>query len=112
MDRRFAIIIGINNYNKSPLNYCVKDANDIAEILEKRCRFNKDDIFIITSSDTSPISDISGHFDQALSSINGGLKLNEDSIFFYFAGHGHYHFSQSALLFHDTYVEIAIIFER
>ena len=31
IDRRFAIIIGINDYDNSPLNYCVNDANAVAD---------------------------------------------------------------------------------
>jgi Caspase domain len=35
-----------------------------------------------------------------------------DSVFFYFAGHGEYHFDNSALQFHDNFVQIADIFSR
>ncbi len=112
IDRRFAIIIGINDYAYKPLTYCVKDALAVSNILESKCCFEKDDIFSITSDSTNPIKDISGHLDIALKQIAKVLKPQTDSVFFYFAGHGAYHFEQSCIHFHDSLVEISDIYKR
>ena len=84
IDRRFAIIIGINDYDKNPLKCCVKDALSVADILEKKCRFQNEDIFVIKSDLDNPIRDISGHFYEAIKKITKLLKPSIDSIFFYF----------------------------
>lgn len=111
-ERRFAIIIGINDYEVNPLSFCVNDAKSVAEILENKCRFNKEDIHLITSDKANSIKDISGHFNSSLKTIQKSLKPISDSIFFFFAGHGKYQFENSGLQFHDSFVEIASIFEK
>lgn len=112
IDRRFAIVIGINDYTVKPLEYCVNDALAVAKILEDKCSFKHEDIFPIISDSTKPTKDISGHLDNALKQIAKELKPQTDSVFFYFAGHGEYHFEKSGLQFHDNLVEIADIFSR
>lgn len=112
LDRRFAVIIGINDYDIKPLNYCVNDALAVASILEERCRFNKTDIYTITSDKNKPLKDISGHLESALKKIESVIKPEMDSIFFYFAGHGEYHFEKSGLKFQDSIIEIQSIFEK
>ncbi|MCB0501302.1 MAG: caspase family protein [Bacteroidetes bacterium] len=112
IDRRFAIVIGINDYEIKPLDFCVNDADSVADILEQKCYFKKDDIYKITSDKDNPIKDISGHLESALIEIEKHLIPNEDSIFFFFAGHGEYHFEKSGLQFHDSLTEIGHIFEK
>ena len=112
IDRRFAIIIGINDYEIKPLDFCVNDADSVADILEQKCSFGKNDIFKITSDKDNPTKDISGHLESALIEIEKHLIPNEDSIFFFFAGHGEYHFEKSGLQFHDSLTEIGHIFEK
>jgi len=112
MDKRLAIIKGINDYDKEPLDYCVADANAMADVLIKRCRFKPEDIYRITSDAIESIKDITGHFDSTLAQIAGDLKPDEDSVFFYFAGHGEYHFSESGLWFQDSIMEISTVFNK
>jgi hypothetical protein len=112
MERRFAIIIGINDYSKSSLNYCVNDANVISENLIKSCNFEERDIFLITSSAENSIKDITGHFENALHKIKENLVAEKDSILFYFAGHGKYYNSNSGIYFQDSLIEIKFIFEK
>lgn len=112
-EKRFAIVIGINDYtNKTPLDYGVNDAGEIAKILNERCHFNKEDIHIITSDENKPIKDISGHLEEKYKIISKDFRPHEDSIFFFFAGHGEHHFDTSCLLFHDSYIQIGDIFSR
>ncbi len=112
MDRRFAIVIGINDYDIKPLDFCVNDANSIAEILENKCGFENKDIYKITSDDSAPIKDITGRFENALTTIGQEHTAERDSIFFFFAGHGKYQFDNSGLKFHDSFMEIATVFDK
>ncbi|WP_299212248.1 caspase family protein [uncultured Aquimarina sp.] len=111
-ERRFAIIIGINDYEVSPLNFCVNDAKAVAKILEEKCCFKNEDIHLITSDEKKSTKDISGHFNNILTAIQKNLKPLKDSIFFFFAGHGKYQFENSGLQFHDSFIEISQIFEK
>lgn len=85
---RYAIIIGINDYNDSPLNFCVNDAVDIKKVLINNCNFDEENIFMIISDDTNSNKDITGRYLEAIRDIKEEFKANEDSILFYFAGHG------------------------
>lgn len=69
MDRRFVIVIGINDYEKNPLDFCVNDAESIAQILLDKCIFRKDDIYVILSEEENETKDISGHLDSVLDRI-------------------------------------------
>lgn len=110
IERRFAIVIGINDYDIKPLDCCVNDAKAVATILQERCKFNQGDIHLITSETASPLKDITGHFDNAIKNIEQELVAETDSVFFFFAGHGKFQFDNSGLKFHDSYMEIAKIF--
>lgn len=112
LDRRFAIIIGINNYDVSPLRYCVPDAQGVAKVLESHCAFKKEDIITIISDDDHPVKDISGYLDNAYRYVEREAQPQMDSIFFYFAGHGVYQSEQSGLQFHDNLVQVKSIFDR
>ena len=45
MDRRFGIVLGINDYNKDPLVFCANDAHAIGDLLEITCKNLCDNIF-------------------------------------------------------------------
>jgi uncharacterized caspase-like protein len=112
LDRRFAIVVGINDYSKKPLNYCASDASAVAGMLIKRCGFREQDIYPIISDNQNPIKDITGRFDTALQAIKTEFVEEEDSLFFFFAGHGGYFNDQSMMSFQDSQVSIFSIFER
>ncbi len=112
IDRRFAIIIGINDYSISPLNFCVNDAVSISELLEKKCFFKKEDIYLITSDKQNPSKEISGRFDKSIEEIQKQINYDKDSIFFFFAGHGMYEEENSKLQFHELNIEIKAIFDK
>lgn len=109
-ERRFAIIIGINDYEVKPLNYCVNDAVEIKQKLIERCRFSNEDIFLITSSNESSNKEITGKYMEAIRSIRSCIEPNKDSILFYFAGHGNYKIDKSNISFHDSDYPIVEIF--
>ncbi|PBQ34040.1 hypothetical protein CNR22_20405 [Sphingobacteriaceae bacterium] len=112
LDRRFAIIIGINDYDDRPLKFCVNDANAVSSVMIERCGFLEDDIYLITSSKELSIKDIWKNFEKALDEIKEKMIQNEDSLFFYFAGHGKFSFENSSLLFNDSFVEMRAIFDK
>ncbi|WP_299798554.1 caspase family protein [uncultured Maribacter sp.] len=111
-ERRFGIIIGINDYKVKPLDFCVNDADSIAQILEEKCRFEKKDIHLITSKKGKTTKDITGNFENALKEIEKDFVPYNDSVFFFFAGHGKYMLEKSTLQFHDSYMIIEDIFEK
>ena len=46
-ETRYAVIIGIDDYQNNPLSFCVNDAESIEETLLKNCLFKKENIFNI-----------------------------------------------------------------
>jgi len=111
VERRYAIIIGINDYEKLPLNFCVNDAEEIQKELFDKCRFKQEDVYLITSDSTNSIKDITGRYHSALRSIREKINPNEDSILFYFAGHGNNAYNKSNLYFHDSGYPIEEVYQ-
>ena len=102
LEKRYAIVIGINDYNEAPLDFCVNDALSIEQILIKRCRFDPKNIFTLTSNEDNPLTEIVGKYREALRSIKENFNEKEDSILFYFAGHGNLKEEKSNIFFHDA----------
>lgn len=74
--RKLALVIGINNYPRNPLKYCINDATDLKTTL-KQINFK---VSFVQNCDRSGFYHI---VDKFVESIQGG-----DLILFYFAGHG------------------------
>lgn len=85
-ENRFAILIGMNNYEGNELPYCIKDVEDLESVLISHCRFPEKNIFKITSSD-KPVKE---QIDEAFGLIEKDFKIKKDLLFFYFSGHGDY----------------------
>ena len=74
--RKRALIIGINNYRRDPLKYCINDATDLATTLQ-RIHFH-----------VSLVLDCSLHeFKQTVNTFVDIIEY-DDLVLFYFAGHG------------------------
>jgi uncharacterized caspase-like protein len=110
MERRYAVIIGINDYEHNPLNYCTNDAVAIKDLLEQKANFSPEDTYLISSNSNSSTKDITGKLFSAIGKINESFNKKKDSIFFYFAGHGISDESQSYLVFHDSKYPIRDVF--
>jgi len=82
-DNSYALIIGIDKYqNVQSLNYAVKDAESIQDILVNTFDFPEDNITFLTNEDATRQNII-----QAFSDIT--TKAEErDRVLIYFAGHG------------------------
>ena len=82
-DNSWALIIGIDKYeNVRELNYAVKDAESIQDILVSKFDFPRDNITLLKNEDATKQSII-----QAFSDITIKAKQN-DRVLIYFAGHG------------------------
>ncbi|MBP6239153.1 MAG: caspase family protein [Saprospiraceae bacterium] len=101
MDRRFAILIGINDYSTNPLDYCVKDVNDVKSMLLESCKFDSNDIRVIQSSESNPQMKISLLLENAIRSIEPDFEKNKDSVFFFFSGHGERNKEGAVLKLHE-----------
>lgn len=110
IENRYAIIIGINDYDTKPLRFCVNDAEEIKDALINKCKFNEENVFIITSGEESSEKDITGKYREALREIRNNFNSNKDSILFYFAGHGSCVNSKSVLWFQNSTYPIEEIF--
>jgi hypothetical protein len=102
METRYAVLIGINDYDNQPLNFCVNDALSIKKALMERANFLEKNIYTITSDSANSIKDITGKLLEIVSSIKNIFQEENDSIFFYFAGHGCQENNESYLIFHDS----------
>ncbi|KFF73817.1 hypothetical protein HX13_17590 [Chryseobacterium sp. P1-3] len=85
-ENKFAILIGMNNYEDDVLPFCIKDVEDMENALITYCRFSKKNIFKITDSD-KPVKE---QIDEAFAIIEKDFKIKRDLLFFYFSGHGDY----------------------
>ncbi|TAH20146.1 MAG: caspase family protein [Cytophagales bacterium] len=84
--KRYAIVIGSNNYESNRLNCTLKDAEDMKNILIKKCRFEAEDIELFTFElhNKESISKI----DEAFEKIKKVFIKGQDNFLFYFSGHG------------------------
>jgi len=111
MDTRYAVLVGINDYDNRPLKYCVNDALCVMDKLKEKANFLEKNIYSITSDAGKPLKDITGKLNEAISKIKETFQEENDSLFFYFAGHGHQEKGESYLLFHDSKHLIKNIYE-
>jgi uncharacterized caspase-like protein len=102
METRYAVLIGINDYDHQPLDFCVDDAFSIKKVLMEKANFFEKNIYIITSDTNNSIKDITGKLIEAITTIKDTFQAESDSIFFYFAGHGIRENNDSYLVFHDS----------
>ena len=78
-----ALIVGIDHYEQSPLNGCVKDANRIAEILER----NEDASvnFSVKTLTSDKVRITEGRLNNELEKL---FSRGAETALFYFSGHG------------------------
>lgn len=107
-EKRFLISIGINDYEIKPLDYCVKDSEDICNCFTLFCNVNK--CFNITSESEKPNANIYESFIKVIKRIETEFIQGNDSIYFYFSGHGAKADKSTSLVFHDRIVELQEIF--
>lgn len=99
-ERRFAILLGMNNYQKNPLLYSVKDVKDLHTVLISHCKFEEENVVQILDS-TSPVKE---QLNDAFALIESKFCHDVDLFLFYYSGHGEYNREEekSVLLFEDN----------
>jgi len=78
--RKRALVVGINNYPRSPLNGCINDANDISNILKTHENGNPN-FSVKEIHDVATKGDLIGEIKELFNGEN-------DTALFYFSGHG------------------------
>lgn len=97
--KRYAILIGMDNYKINPLPYSTKDATDLKETLIKNCRFEENNIHLIIDNQIPVKEQIDKYFKE----IEDSFNKKQDLFLFYFSGHGEYDSNEGAskILFED-----------
>ena len=82
-DNSYALIIGINKYhNVQSLDYAVKDAEDIQNMLVGEFHFQQDNIVLLKNEEATKV-----RIKQEFSNITNKAGIN-DRVLIFFAGHG------------------------
>lgn len=85
MSKLYALIVGVNEYQDSPLSGCVRDAESVKSYLENSIvssQFEKTHLKMLLNSDATKQEIITG-FREHLNQAEQG-----DTVVFYFSGHG------------------------
>ena len=90
--QKYALLVGINAYQRHPLNGCVKDAMTMKELLIRRFGYAEENIEILTDTDATRNGILQG-FARMRQKVREG-----DSFLFYYSGHG--------TVFPDQYSEV------
>lgn len=98
-EKRYAILIGMDNYSSNPLPYSSKDVEDLKKVLIENCRFEENNIYTIIDSKIS----VKEQIDKSFKEIEDGFRKKEDLFLFYFSGHGEYDKNEEAskIIFED-----------
>lgn len=89
-ENRYAILLGINDYEKDPLIGCVNDVNDIKHELINKCNFNEENIYALTSNSDSPLIDPYGTLVKTIYDLKKKVSQEgHENNFFFFSFSGH-----------------------
>jgi hypothetical protein len=111
-ENRYAILVGIDDYDTIPLNYCCSDAMAMKKMLVEKCMFNEKNIELIISNKENSQTELIGKYHQAINNINKNFCKDKDSVLFFFAGHGLQDGKDSSVKFHDESYKIVDIFKE
>ncbi|MDP6937090.1 MAG: caspase family protein, partial [Candidatus Marinimicrobia bacterium] len=81
-DNSYALIIGIDKYDNTPLDYAVKDAESVANLLKENFNFSSKNITTLLNEEAT-LSNIKNSLSKIASSA-----IENDRVLIYFAGHG------------------------
>ena len=91
-DKKHALVIGINHYFRcNALNYCEKDAEEIAKIFSTELEIEPDNVILLSSSAKDERKKpLKLNIFHAIAEIQKKAEKGEvESIYLYFAGHGY-----------------------
>ncbi|MGL5126355.1 MAG: caspase family protein [Fusobacteriaceae bacterium] len=111
---KYAILIGINDYEVDtentyqlkPLKACVKDIQNIKDVLIKKCGFKKKNIYSIESYEGHTEKEIRNKIEMFLDEISQTFENETDSIYFQFSGHGVLSDDLSYIMLHSSPLKI------
>lgn len=109
-EARYLISIGINDYEAYPLNYCVKDSNDVSNCMRIYCKVQSKNSYSIISDFNQPNPSPYESLLNIQARIKSVFIEKQDSIFLYFSGHGVKSSNSTSLLFKDKIVELQELF--
>ena len=81
-DNSYALVIGIDKYDNTPLDYAVKDAESVANLLKENFNFSSKNITTLLNEEAT-LSNIKNSLSKIASSA-----IENDRVLIYFAGHG------------------------
>lgn len=111
-ETRYAVLIGINDYLKSPLRYCANDVIELKKRLINNCLYAVENIYEIVSTKDASVSNVYEKFVQIVDMIKQKFVAKSDNILFYFSGHGKFEVDQTYLEFHEELVSTQMIYEQ
>ena len=111
-ETRYAILIGINDYEVIPLDYCGNDVDLMGKCFTNYCKVLTDNIFPIRSTYNAPVEDIWASFEKAFLRIENSFVQEKDSIFFFFSGHGARKGNSTAMMFKKEVVQLQNVFAK
>lgn len=79
--RRFALLIGINEYSFQPLRGCLNDVNAIQSVLVEKLDFREEDIVRLVDTAATKTTIL-----QAIANLDA---KNADTVFIFFSGHAY-----------------------
>lgn len=102
--QRYAVVVGVNDYNSTPLSdltYCSADAEAFYDALLNYSLYEKDNIVLFSDGEHSDAR--SPSYSDILSSLRhfSSKAEEDDSVLFFFAGHGTHDEADSYLLTKD-----------
>lgn len=109
-ETRYLISVGINDYELNPLNYCVKDLRDLNECMQKFCKVDLLNTFSVISDFDQPNTNPYDSVLTIFSRIQSKFIEKEDSIFFFFSGHGIKSTNSTTILLKNKALEIQELF--
>lgn len=77
-----AVLVGINKYPGSPLQGCINDVEDMAKFLVNSCKWNMNDIRLLTDS-RATTEKIKEHLFWLMKDLDA-----DSNLFFHYSGHG------------------------
>lgn len=110
-ETRYLISVGINDYELNSLDYCVKDLNDLNECLQTFCKVDSLNTYSVMSDFNQPNSNPYDSIIQIFSRIKSQFIEKEDSIFFYFSGHGAKSTNSTTIMLKNKGLEIQELFD-
>jgi formylglycine-generating enzyme required for sulfatase activity len=85
---RWAVIVGVNKYEKSPLRFCVPDAMLLADALVKHCGYPREQVLLMTDEVDDPrLRPTKIHLQEYIPAILRKAKP-QDTVLVYLSGHG------------------------